>query len=138
VRTAYRILAMLIAAGVVIQAATIAYALFDIVHRTDDGTVFGKDSQNGGISTHQILGERVIPVLALAFLIVAFFAKIPGGVKWAAITFGLIIVQMLLGYAGEALPAVGILHAVNAFAIAATASLGMRQARLAATAPHGA
>jgi 1,4-dihydroxy-2-naphthoate octaprenyltransferase len=133
VRLVYRILAMLIAAGVVVQAAAIAFALFDIEKKTDDGQVFSKDSHNGGIALHGVLGEMVIPVIALLLLIVSFFAAIPGGVKWAAITFGVLVLQIVLAYAGDALPAVGVLHAINAFALAAVASIAMRKARLAET-----
>jgi 1,4-dihydroxy-2-naphthoate octaprenyltransferase len=132
VRTVYRVLAMLIAAAVVVQAAVIAVALFDIEHKTDDGQFYSKDSHNVGVQIHSVIGQMVIPVLVLAFLIVAFFAAVPGGVKWAAITFGLVVLQIALAYAGDAVPWLGSLHAINAFAIAATASLGMRQARLAA------
>ena len=132
-RAVYRILAMIIAAGVVVQTAAIAFAMFDIEHKTDDGVFYTKDSDNGGITLHMILGERVIPVVALAFLVVAFFARIPGGVKWAAITFGVLILQVVLAYAGKAVPFVGVLHAINAFALAAVASIAMRKARLADT-----
>jgi 1,4-dihydroxy-2-naphthoate octaprenyltransferase len=131
VRLVYRILAMLIAAGVVVQAAAIAFALFDIEKKTDDGQIFSKDSHNGGIALHSVLGEMVIPVIALLLLIVSFFAAIPGGVKWAAITFGVLVLQVVLAYAGDALPAIGVLHAINAFALAAVASIAMRKARLA-------
>jgi hypothetical protein len=131
VRIAYRILAMLIAAGVVVQAAAIAFALFDIEHKTDDGQVFSKDSHNGGIALHSVLGEMVIPVIALLLLIVSFFAAIPGGVKWAAITFGVLVLQVVLAFAGDSLPAIGVLHGINAFALAAVASIAMRKARLA-------
>jgi hypothetical protein len=131
VRIAYRILAMLIAAGVVVQAAAIAFALFDIEKKTDDGQIFSKDSHNGGIALHSVLGEMVIPVIALLLLIVSFFAAIPGGVKWAAITFGVLVLQVVLAFAGDALPAIGVLHAINAFALAAVASIAMRKARLA-------
>src|SRR3954470_5418587 len=86
VRATYRILAMLIAIGVVVQAAAIAYALFDIEHNTDDGVYYTKGSENGGVALHAVLGGMVIPALVLALLIVSFFARIPGGVKWAAIT----------------------------------------------------
>ena len=130
-RLVYRILAMLIAAGVVVQAAAIAFALFDIEHKTDDGEIFSKDSHNGGIALHGVLGEMVIPVIALGLLIVSFFAAIPGGVKWAAITFGVLVLQIVLAFAGDALPAVGVLHGINAFALAAVASIAMRKARLA-------
>jgi heme A synthase len=131
VRVVYRILAMLIAVGVVVQAAAIAFAMFDIEHKTDDGVFYTKDSDNGGIALHAVLGEMVIPVIALALLIVAFFARIPGGVKWAAITFGVLVLQVVLAYAGKPVPFIGVLHAINAFALAAVASIAMRQARLA-------
>jgi hypothetical protein len=77
----------------------------------------------------------VIPVLALAFLIVSFFAGIAGGVKWAAITFGVLLLQVALGYAGSGLPWIGVLHGLNAFALAAVASVAMRKAREATPAP---
>jgi 1,4-dihydroxy-2-naphthoate octaprenyltransferase len=131
VRLVYRILAMLVAAGVVVQAAAIAFALFDIEKKTDDGQLYSKDSHNGGVALHSVLGEMVIPVIALLLLIVSFFAAIPGGVKWAAITFGVLVLQVVLAYAGDALPAVGVLHAINAFVLAAVASIAMRKARLA-------
>ena len=130
-RLAYRILAMLIAAGVVVQAAAIAFALFDIEHGTDDGQVYSKDSHNGGVALHSVLGEMVIPLIALLLLIVSFFAAIPGGVKWAAITFGVLVLQIVLALAGDAVPAIGVLHGINAFALAAVASIAMRKARLA-------
>lgn len=136
-RATYRILAMLIAAGVVVQAAAIAFALFDIAHKTDDGQVFTKDTENGGIVFHQVLGMMVLPVVALLLLIVSFFARVPGGVKWAGITFGVTVLQIVLAYAGKPVPLIGVLHAVNAFALAATASLAMRQARLAGAPPAG-
>ncbi len=134
-RATYRILAMLIAIGVVVQAAAVAFALFDILHKTDDGQFFTKDSQNGGIELHAVLGMMVIPVIALALLVVSFFAGIPGGVKWAAITFGVTVLQIILAYAGKPVPFIGVLHAINAFALAAVASIAMRQARLAGGKP---
>ena len=128
-RAAYRILAGLIAIGVVVQASLIAFALFDIEHKTDDGVFYSKDSNNLGVGLHSLLGGMVIPVLALALLIVSFFARIPGGVKWAAITFGVLLLQVVLGYSGSALPLIGVLHGLNAFALAGVASVAMRKAR---------
>ena len=132
-RLAYRILAMLVAVGVVVQAAAIAFALFDIQHRVDDGNVYSKDSHNGGVALHSVLGNMVIPVIALLLLVVSFFAHIPGGVKWAAITFGVLVLQLVLAYAGDGLPAIGVLHGINAFVLATVASIAMRKARLADT-----
>jgi len=135
-RTTYRVLAMLIALGVVVQAALIAVAWFDVLHSLDDGSVYDKNSaDNWAHLLHGTLGMMVLPTIALLLLIVSFFAHIPGGVKWAAITLGVTVLQILLAYAGFAAPIVGALHGINAFALAGVASIAMRKARLASTAP---
>lgn len=134
-RNAYRVLAMLIAAGVVVQAATIAYAMFQVLHSTDNGGVFDENTaDNAGQLVHGVIGSSVIPFIALVLLILSFFAKIPGGVKWAAITFGLVALQIVLAVFAKGLPLIGILHGLNAFALAGVASIAGRQARLADTA----
>jgi uncharacterized protein DUF6220 len=130
-RSVYRVLAMLIAAGVVVQAALIAWGLFDVVHSTDDGEVFDKNTDTAGLTAHSAIGDSVIPLIALILLVVSFFARIPGGVKWAAITFGVVVLQVLLAFAGDAVPVIGLLHGINAFVLALVASIAMRKARLA-------
>jgi hypothetical protein len=135
-RTAYRVLAMLIAVGVVVQTALIAVALFDIAHSVDDGTVIDKNSgDNWAQEVHGTVGMMILPLLALVLLIVAFFAGIPGGVKWAAITFGVTVLQILLAFLGSAAPVAGALHGINALVLAGVASIAMRKARLAGAAP---
>jgi hypothetical protein len=125
---------MLIAVGVVFQAAFIAWGVFAVVHDTDDGAVFDKNTDNAGFITHAAVGDSLIPLLALLLLIISFFARIPGGVKWAAITFGVMVLQVVLAFAGRAVPLIGLLHGINAFALAAVASIAMRKARQASTA----
>jgi hypothetical protein len=73
----------------------------------------------------------VIPLIAVLLLIVSFFARIPGGIKWAAITFGVTALQLLLAVISDDAPVVGLLHGINAFALAGVASIAMRKARLA-------
>ena len=133
-RATYRVLALLIAAGVVLQAVFIAIAWFQVLKDVDAGEVFDKNSGNWAHVAHGEVGMMVIPAIALIMLILSFFAKIPGGVKWAAITLGLIVLQAGLAFASRGLPALGSLHAVNAFAIAAVASIAARKARQAETA----
>jgi len=134
-RTTYRVLAMLIALGVVVQTALIAVAWFTVLHEVDDGTVYDKSSSDNWAQTlHGTLGSMAIPVIAILLLIVSFFAHIPGGVKWAAITFGVTVLQIAFAFLGFAAPVVGALHGINAFALAGVASIAMRKARLAATA----
>src|SRR5262245_30288710 len=97
-RSTYRVLAGLVALGVVLQAAFIAGGTFGIFHDADKGVAFDKNSLNVGQLAHSITGSTLIPLAALVLLIVSFFAKVPGGVKWAAIVFGLVVVQVLLAY----------------------------------------
>ena len=133
-RATYRVLALLIAVGVVVQAAFIALAWFQVIKDTEAGGVFDKNSEgNWAHMAHGETGVMVIPVLALALLILSFFARIPGGVKWAAITFGVVALQVLLAFLGFSAPVVGALHGINAFALAAVASIAARKAREAET-----
>jgi Family of unknown function (DUF6220) len=135
-RATYRVLALLIAVGVVVQAASIAVAWFTVLHDTDSGSVFDKNAQpNWGHMTHTVVGSGIIPILAILLLIISFFAKIPGGVRWAAITFGVVALQFLFAVLAFSAPVVGALHGINAFVLAAVASLAARQARVAEKAP---
>ncbi|WP_328460506.1 hypothetical protein OHA21_29995 [Actinoplanes sp. NBC_00393] len=133
-RTAYRILAMLISIGVVVQAAVIAGAWFLVLNDLDSGTVLDKNSEsNWAHVLHGQIGVLVMPLLALVLLIVSFFARIPGGIKWAAITLGVTVLQVVLAFAGFAAPLLGLLHGVNAFALAGVAGVAARKAREAGT-----
>ena len=126
-RAFYRVLAFLLAIEVVIQAMAIAYALAGLGKWVqDDGGVLNKqvlDSQSaefpgvGGFATHGINGTMVIPLIVLLLLIVSFFAKVPGGVRKAAILLLLVAVQVFLGIFSHEIPFVIVLHALNAFAI---------------------
>ena len=113
---AYRVFAYLIAAEVVIQAAAIALAVFGLSTWIEDGGTLNKAVMEGddssisgviGFAIHGINGTMVIPILALLFLIISFFAKVPGGVKWAAIVFGLMVLQVALGIFAHEVYALG-------------------------------
>lgn len=120
----YRVFAYLVAVGVLFQAAVIAYALFALGSWLEAGGSLDKASTGfggeGGLEAHGI-GSMVVAGLALLFLVVSFFAKVPGGVKWAAITFGLVVVQFALGIASHSVSGLGVLHGANAFAVFAVA-----------------
>jgi hypothetical protein len=122
-RSAYRVLGYLIALGVVVQAAVIAYAWFAVLGELESGSVFDENSEgNVGHALHGMIGMMVLPALSLIFLIVSFFAKVPDGVKWAAITFVLVVLQVVLAFVSFGAAVVGLLHGANAIAIAAVAS----------------
>lgn len=142
----YRILAFVIAAEVVVQAAAIAWAMFGFANWIDDGNTFSKKdldckscgfsfTEERGFMIHGINGQMIIPLLALALLVVAFLAKVPGGVTWALVVFGLVLVQaVLLPVLAEDVNAVfGALHGLNAlvlFGCAVTAGIRTRKAEV--------
>lgn len=135
-RTTYRVFAYLIAALVAFQAAMIAFGIFGFGKWIDSGGVMDKAALESGRSNfgeevglmiHGIDGEMVIPVVALIFLIISFFAKVPKGAAWAGGVAGLIVVQVLLGIFGHALTFLGLLHGANALLLFTVALLaGLR------------
>ncbi|WP_433162900.1 hypothetical protein [Kribbella sp. CA-247076] len=136
-KSVYRALAGLVAVGVVVQAMSIALAWFTAIKDMDDGLVIDKNTDlNFGHLAHGWIGMIAIPVIALLLLIVSFFAKIQGGVKWALFVVGLVVLQIALAFVSFGAPVVGTLHGLNAFALAGVASMAARRAASAqATAP---
>ena len=145
-RTTYRVFAYLIAAAVVVQAMAIAYALAGLGKWIeDDHGVLNKqvldnsDSLHfrgsGGFALHGFDGMLVIPLLALLFVIISFFAKVPGGSKRAGIIFGLIVLQVILGFTLHGVPVVAPLHALNAFIILGVAIMTGHRVTAAAATP---
>lgn len=120
----YRVVAGLIALGVVIQAGAIAYAWFDAINGLDNGLVIDQNYEgNAGHALHGIAGMYLLPLLGLILLVVSFFAArtVPGARTWAGIVFGLIILQVILAFVSFGAPIVGALHGINALAVLGTA-----------------
>jgi hypothetical protein len=121
-KSAYRVLALLIPVLVALQAAFISFGLFGIGRWVEDGhdlTEHMLDSGSGyggaaGIGLHGI-GALAVSLVALVLLVLAFFARVEGGVRWAALIVVDVVVQWGLAAAGSGSPAVGALHGVNAF-----------------------
>jgi hypothetical protein len=136
-KTTYRVLAFLVAAEVVIQAAAIAYAVFGLGKYIDDGAVVDKATQESGVTfegvigfiVHGINGEMVIPLIALILFVVSFFAKIRGGVLWAGILLALVVLQVLLGFFAHEVPFLGAIHGLNALAVFTVAFMAGMRAR---------
>ena len=79
-RTTYRVLAYIIAAEVVVQAAVMAFAVFGLMFWVDeDGGVLDKATLESepdftgalGFAIHGMNGMMLIPLIALIFLIVS-------------------------------------------------------------------
>jgi hypothetical protein len=123
-RSTYRVLAGLVALCVVLQASFIAGGWFGAIKEMDDGAVFDKDSEgNIGHGLHAIFGMYVIPLLAIA----SFFAKVPGGVRWALYVFGLVVLQFMLAFVAFSVPVIGALHGINAIVLLGVAGYASRR-----------
>ncbi len=124
----YRVFAYLIAAEVAVQAAAVAFHSAGLGHwiYADRNTATRSTLEEGsavdytgkiGSLVHGENGAMIIPLIAIALLIIAVIGRkrMVGGVRWAGIVLGLVVLQVALGFATLAVPAIGALHAVNAF-----------------------
>jgi len=145
VRSTYRTLAYLIAVEVMLQAAFIAWAVFGLSSWIDDGGTLDKKAMDDntwhfaeerGFMFHGINGQMLIPLLSLALLVVAFVWKAQGAVRNAAVLFGLVVLQVVLGMAAEAAPFLGALHGLNALAVFGAAVMAGKMAGVAHQRPH--
>ncbi len=119
-RQTHKILAHLIAAAVVIQAVVIAWSTFTVINMIESGvTVTGPPAS---ALIHSMLGMYVIPLLAVALLVVAFLSH--AGIRWAAWLLLAVVVQIAVALAAFSTPALGILHGLVAFGILALAEVG--------------
>ncbi|MRX44709.1 hypothetical protein [Agromyces kandeliae] len=137
-------LAWTVAGAVVVQAAAIAFAFGGMLNLVSEGGVVDKallESYQAagvgepGLMIHGIVGGMVIPLVALVLLIISFFVRVRGAKLWAAITFGLVALQVTLGFSITDVPYLGLIHGANALAVVAAASIAalrVRRGRLAA------
>jgi len=142
-RTAYKVLAYLVAAEVAVQAMVIVWFIAGLGKWVEGGGVLDKAAmesegtpfpQVAGMMAHVINGFFVIPGLALLLLIISFFTKVRGATKWAVIVFVLVIVQTQLGGLGHDFPLAGALHGLNALALFSVALYAGRRLRAATAA----
>jgi len=119
---AYQVLARLIAALVVVQAAAIAYGAFAIDKVVEKAKDHGDTIANAstkldggaGYGLHALIGTLVIPLVAIILFVVAFRAHVPDGVKWAGFILLDVVVQVALGLAAHGAAALGWFHGLNA------------------------
>jgi hypothetical protein len=142
-RTAYKVLAYLVAAEVAVQAMVMVWGIAGLGKWVDAGGVFDKSIMESegtpfpevaGIIAHGINGTFVVPGIALLLLIVSFFTKVRGAIKWAVIVFVLVVVQGQLGFLGHEFPLSGALHGLNALALFGVALCAGRRLRIVAPA----
>ncbi|GAA2131490.1 hypothetical protein [Glycomyces algeriensis] len=143
-RVVYRILAYVIAAEVALQAAFMAYAIAGLYIWVQDGGVLDSAvmesedipfDESVGFMLHGINGMMVVPFLALVLLIISFFAKIKGGIRFAVILLLWVALQIFLGLFGHEAAIFGLLHGLVAFAVYGTAFMAGFRAKKPATEP---
>ena len=139
-KRAYRILAYLIALGVMVQAAVVVLAVDGLGKWVEGGGVLNKavvDSESlpfdeaVGFTIHAVTGLLIIPLLALGLMVLSFFVKTPGAVRWAGAVLALVILQGALGLAGHTTPLLGGLHGLNALILFSTAVYAAQHSRTA-------
>ena len=136
-KSAYKYLALAIALDVLLQAASIAYAVSGLASYVDDGHQVAEGALAdahftgvGGYALHATNGMVVIPLLAIALLVVALLSRIPGAARQAGILLVMVVVQVGLGGAAGAVPILGALHGVLALALFGFATMiGVRAIR---------
>ena len=132
---------ILVAAEVAIQAIVMVWFIAGLGKWVDGGGVFDKAAMESegtpfpqvvGMTAHINNGFFVIPGLALLLLIVSFFTKVRGAIKWAGIVFALVVVQVIFGILGHQFTLGGALHGLNALTLFGTAIYTGRRLRPAA------
>ncbi len=140
-KIAIRVVAWLISLLVVVQAASIAYALMSIGHLVfDDGGTVDKDTEMGGagFALHSIVGMQVIPALAIILLILALILRSPA-VTWLAVSVVVAVaLQVVLGIFGADAPALGWLHGIVAFVVFVLAGITGQRTMSARAVPQAA
>jgi hypothetical protein len=120
--SAFRIWASLVSLAIIVQVGLAAYGGFNAIDKFDDGGTIKKDAVSDGFGAHAGLGYLIF-LAAIVLLVLAFLARSggPARVRWSGILLGLIVVQILLAWGGGSTAWVGILHGMNALAVAGVA-----------------
>ena len=139
-RKTYRILADVIAIAVAVQAMAMVWAIAGLFHWIDKGGTLNHDVLKSwedkspdfqgavGFQIHGMVGGMLIPVLALALLVVAFFAKVDRGVALAGAILAMVVIQVVLGFSATDAPWLGLLHGLIPFAIFSAGIVAARAA----------
>jgi hypothetical protein len=116
-RDAFKYLTSLLFVAVVVQVALAGYGAFNATSKADDDTSVTGKTITDGFNAHAVVGT-VIVALMVVLVLVALVGRL--GSPWAQWSAGLLllgIAQMLLAWLGDAVAALGFLHAVNALVI---------------------
>lgn len=135
-RSAFRIIAYIICALVAVQAAMIAWMDSGLFMWVSEGGVLDKSvlesegappfTEVTGMMIHGMNGMMVIPVLALALLVVGLLTRTRRGMVLGATVLGLTVLQVALGMFGHSLSLAALLHGLNALLLFSAAFVAAR------------
>jgi hypothetical protein len=127
-RTIFRWWVLIMLVAVIVQVGFAGIGAFDVADKATAGATLDEDSFYDSFTLHSALGSLLV-LAGLLLLILALVARVGRQrVLHSLGVFVLLIVQMVLGWTGQELPAVlGFLHPVNALVI--IAALGMLMQR---------
>jgi hypothetical protein len=115
-RTAHRYLALLLAIAVLVQIGSSGYGAFNAADKSDPGPL-SEHQFSTGFDFHNGFGY-VIFLGAIVLLLLAMGARLGRRrVGMSVVLVLLLVVQILLAWAGETHAWVGIFHPLNAFLI---------------------
>lgn len=125
-RQVFRVLAFVVAVGVIVQAAVMVYAVAGLGIFIDEGGVLDQASmeqsmsgdalfpEQVGLLLHGLNGSMVLPAIAVLTFVASFFAGVRHAWRWGLAILLLVALQVTLGFAGHAVPFLGGLHGINA------------------------
>ena len=134
-RTAYKLLAYAVAAEVAIQAMAVVWAMAGLGKWIQQGGVADASLMESeaipfpevaGFIIHGINGTFVVPIIALALMVLSFFTRQRRAIVVAVAVFVLTVLQGQLGFLGHEIPGIGALHGLNALILFATALYAAR------------
>jgi hypothetical protein len=122
--SAFRIWASIVSLAIIVQVGLASYGAFHAVNVADDKGSIAKKSAEDAFAVHAILGYLIF-LAAIVLLVLAFLSRRAGGdptrVKWSGAVLGLIFVQIVFALLGHVSAGLGILHGMNALAVAGVA-----------------
>ena len=136
-RTAYKLLAYAVAVEVAIQAMAVVWAMAGLGRWIMGGGIADASMMESeiapfpevaGFMIHGINGTFVVPLIALALMVLSFFTRQKRAIAVAVGLFVGVVLQGQLGFLGHDRPVVGALHGLNAlivFALALYAARGV-------------
>jgi uncharacterized membrane protein YphA (DoxX/SURF4 family) len=134
-RTAYKLLAYAVAVEVAIQAMAVVWAMAGLGKWIEQGGVADASLMESeaipfpevaGFIIHGINGTFVVPIIALALMVLSFFTRQRRAIVVAVAVFVLTVLQGQLGFLGHEIPGIGALHGLNALILFATALYAAR------------